>query len=95
MVTIKDIAREAGVSVTSVSRFFNNRRLLSAESCSRIEAVVEKYGYTLDDVKNAGFYGWGDIFATVKAGAFGTVRQGACAAAHDGKPHVSQNLIRH
>ncbi len=46
MVTIKDIAREAGVSVTSVSRFFNNRRLLSAESCSRIEAVVEKYGYT-------------------------------------------------
>ncbi len=30
--------------------------------------LLEKYGYTLDDVKNAGFYGWGDIFATVKAG---------------------------
>ena len=30
--------------------------------------LLEKYGYTLDDVKNAGFYGWGDIFAKVKAG---------------------------
>ena len=30
--------------------------------------LLEKYGYTLDDVINAGFYGWGDIFATVKAG---------------------------
>ncbi len=30
--------------------------------------LLEKYGYTLEDVQNAGFYGWGDIFATVKAG---------------------------
>ena len=30
--------------------------------------LLEKYGYTLDDVKNAGFYGWNDIFAAVKAG---------------------------
>ena len=30
--------------------------------------LLEKYGYTLEDVKNAGFYGWGDIFAKVKAG---------------------------
>ena len=30
--------------------------------------LLEKYGYTLDDVKNAGFYGWGDIFKTVKEG---------------------------
>ena len=30
--------------------------------------LLEKYGYTLDDVKNAGFYGWGDIFAKVKEG---------------------------
>ncbi len=30
--------------------------------------LLEKYGYTLDDVKKAGFYGWGDIFAKVKAG---------------------------
>jgi len=30
--------------------------------------LLEKYGYTLDDVKSAGFYGWGDIFAKVKEG---------------------------
>ena len=30
--------------------------------------LLEKYGFTLDDVKNAGFYGWGDIFKTVKEG---------------------------
>ena len=30
--------------------------------------LLEKYGYTLQDVIDAGFYGWGDIFAKVKAG---------------------------
>ena len=30
--------------------------------------LLEKYGYTLEDVEKAGFYGWGDIFAKVKAG---------------------------
>ncbi len=30
--------------------------------------LLEKYGYTLDDVKNAGFYGWDEIFKTVKEG---------------------------
>lgn len=30
--------------------------------------LLEKYGYTLEDVQNAGFYGWGDIFAKVKEG---------------------------
>lgn len=30
--------------------------------------LLEKYGYTLEDVANAGFYGFGDIFAKVKEG---------------------------
>ena len=30
--------------------------------------LLEKYGYTLDDIKNAGYFGFGDIFAKVKAG---------------------------
>lgn len=30
--------------------------------------LLEKYGYTVEDVKNAGFFGWDEIFATVKAG---------------------------
>lgn len=30
--------------------------------------LLERYGYTLEDVEKAGFYGWNDIFAKVKAG---------------------------
>lgn len=30
--------------------------------------LLEKYGYTLEDVQAAGFYGWDEIFAKVKAG---------------------------
>lgn len=30
--------------------------------------LLEKYGYSLEDVEKAGFYGWGDIFAKVKEG---------------------------
>ena len=30
--------------------------------------LLEKYGYTLEDVQKAGFYGWDEIFAKVKAG---------------------------
>lgn len=30
--------------------------------------LLEKYGYTLEDVEKAGFFGWDEIFATVKAG---------------------------
>ena len=30
--------------------------------------LLEKYGYTLQDVIDAGFYGWDEIFAKVKAG---------------------------
>ncbi len=30
--------------------------------------LLEKYGYTVEDVEKAGFFGWNDIFAKVKAG---------------------------
>lgn len=30
--------------------------------------LLEKYGYTVEDVKNAGFYGWDEMLAKVKAG---------------------------
>lgn len=30
--------------------------------------LLAKYGYTIEDVEKAGFYGWDEIFATVKAG---------------------------
>lgn len=43
--TIKDIARLAGVSVMTVSRFFNAPEKLSDATRRRIEAIIQKQGY--------------------------------------------------
>lgn len=45
MSTIRDVARLAGVSISSVSRYFNNKELLSDESRLRIEKAVEELNY--------------------------------------------------
>ena len=44
-VTIYDIAREAGVSITSVSRVLNNKGEISAATRARVQAVLDKYHY--------------------------------------------------
>ena len=43
--TIKDIAREAGVSVSTVSRALNNAGRVDADTKKRIEEIVERMGY--------------------------------------------------
>ncbi len=45
-VTIKDVAREAGVSVASVSRVINGHHNVQAQTRARILAVVERLRYT-------------------------------------------------
>lgn len=46
MVTIKDIAQEAGVSTMMVSRVINKRyNQVSAENIERIEKIIRKYNY--------------------------------------------------
>ena len=42
--TIEDIAREAGVSIATVSRVLNNQSV-RAESRAKVEAAVEKLNY--------------------------------------------------
>ncbi len=49
-VTIDDIAREAGVSKTSVSFAFNNPERLSAATLQHILEVAEELGYTPDPI---------------------------------------------
>jgi len=44
-VTIKDIARLSGVSITTVSRVLNNRPDVSAESRRKVEAVIASTNY--------------------------------------------------
>lgn len=45
-VTIRDVARAAGVSVATASRALNGRTVVSAQTRERILAVVEELGFT-------------------------------------------------
>ena len=46
MATILDVAREAGVSVATVSRVINNSGFVAAETRQRVQAAVEKLSYS-------------------------------------------------
>ena len=45
MATIKDVAREAGVSVTTVSHVVNDTRPVAPETHARVSAVIARLGY--------------------------------------------------
>ena len=45
MANLKDISDRAGVNIATVSRFFNNRKLVKAATADRIEAIVNEVGY--------------------------------------------------
>ncbi|MFC6254150.1 LacI family DNA-binding transcriptional regulator [Secundilactobacillus hailunensis] len=45
MVTIRDIAKRAGVSVSTASRALNNHSSISLKTRSKIQAIAEKMGY--------------------------------------------------
>ena len=45
MVTIKDIARESGYSVSTVSRVLNHRNDVSPDAKKKIEKVVAAYNF--------------------------------------------------
>ena len=43
---IYDIAKEANVSIATVSRVVNNKQNISPKTRKRVEAVLQKYNYT-------------------------------------------------
>jgi LacI family transcriptional regulator len=43
---IYDIAKEAGVSISTVSRVLNNKDRVTSETRKKIQALLEKYNYT-------------------------------------------------
>ena len=53
MVTIKDVAVRAGVSVTTVSRVMNNRGPLSENTKTAVKRAMEELGYMPNDVARA------------------------------------------
>lgn len=44
-VTIKDVAREAGTSVSTVSKVINGHYSISEETAERVRAVMRELGY--------------------------------------------------
>ncbi|MDD7270495.1 MAG: LacI family DNA-binding transcriptional regulator [Spirochaetales bacterium] len=45
MATIKDVSKETGLSIGTVSRVFNNRGYISKETREKVEAAVKKLNY--------------------------------------------------
>ncbi|ANU14206.1 LacI family DNA-binding transcriptional regulator [Planococcus halocryophilus] len=50
MTTIKDVAKKAGVSVATVSRFLNDSGYVSAEAAKAVTAAVEELEYELNPI---------------------------------------------
>jgi len=50
MVTIKDVARLAGVSISTVSRVINDSKPVSKEVREKVQEVIEETGYRPNDV---------------------------------------------
>ncbi|NDL68337.1 LacI family DNA-binding transcriptional regulator [Anaerotalea alkaliphila] len=48
--SIKDVAREAGVSVTTVSRVFNNRGYIGRETREKVEEACGRLGYVRNEL---------------------------------------------
>lgn len=50
MATIKDVAREAGLTVTTVSRVLNNRGYISDDARNKVYAAMKKLNYRPNEV---------------------------------------------
>jgi DNA-binding LacI/PurR family transcriptional regulator len=49
-VTIKDVAKHAGVSVATVSRYLNNSPLIAAKSVEKVKAAMEELQYSPNSI---------------------------------------------
>lgn len=53
--TIYDIAREAGVAASTVSRVINNKPGIKTETRRRVQELLKKYNYIPDAAARAGY----------------------------------------
>ena len=71
MPTQRDVAREAGVSSATVSRYLNNPEILSPEIAIKVKDAIDKLGYRLDfyaqSLKTGKYYRIGIISASIGA----------------------------
>jgi len=80
MVTIKDVAKEAGVSPTTVSYVINGTRLVSKETQAKVLQAIEKLGYRPNTIarslRSKKTYTVGLIVCDLKNPFFAEVLQG-------------------
>lgn len=87
MVTIKDIATEAGVSKSTVSRVLNKNGFVSEDARKRVQEVIEKYDYQPSESARALCQKTtkmiGVIFPRIHNDFYGEVMQGITQAADE------------
>ena len=86
-VTIKDIAKAASVSHTTVSRVLNGNPAISPETSARVLKIAQKMGYTPNAVaqslQNRRTYTIGMVVTTISDPFITNIVEGAEALAHE------------
>lgn len=67
-VTIKDVAREAGVSLMTVSRVLNDRPDVSPITRKRVQEVIEELGFAPSEIARSLSYGRSSTIGVVSSG---------------------------
>jgi len=68
VVTIKDVARAAGVSSMTVSRVLNDRPDVSPKTRKRVQKVIEELGYAPSEIARSLSHGRSNTFGVVSSG---------------------------
>jgi LacI family transcriptional regulator len=67
-VTIKDVAREAGVSLMTVSRVLNNRPDVSPNTRQRVQQVIEQLGFAPSELARSLSHGRSSTLGVISSG---------------------------
>ena len=67
VVTIKDVARAAGVSSMTVSRVLNDRPDVSPETRKRIQEVISELGYAPSEIARSLSHGRSNTLGVVSS----------------------------
>ncbi len=67
-VTIKDVAKKAGVSLMTVSRVLNNRPDVSPKTRKRVQKVIEDLGFAPSEIARSLSHGRSSTVGVVSSG---------------------------
>ena len=61
VVTLKEVAKEAGLTVGTVSRVLNNRGYISEDARKKVYSAMKKLNYYPNEVARSPFKFWGNL----------------------------------